>query len=223
MYRKWTYNVVSDCLCYGQSLLLAWTNPLAYRVIHTLRILNVFTVRAPGQAGRVISTNEIPTVIINVKCFRFSSIFHQIYNKNKRLVALSQRLCAGLFWANSLSVLPCQVFVSKSNICRIAQRVHRYRRHKNRLLKFVYVPAASAAHNRLLFFSFLLRPFTVLMKKTRAIKQSIIFRCLWTSLTKQQIGFNDFQSSIKITSITLLSPKTQQYAFCTHNSKGSSF
>jgi hypothetical protein len=55
---------------------------------------------------------------------------------------------------------------------------HRYRRRKNRLLKFVYVPATSAAHNRLLFF-FLLRPFTVLMKKTRAVKQSIIFRCLW--------------------------------------------
>ncbi len=40
------------------------------------------------------------------------------------------------------------------------------------------VPATSAAQNRLLFFFFLLRPFTVLMKKTRAIKQSIIFRCL---------------------------------------------
>jgi len=36
------------------------------------------------------------------------------------------------------------------------------------------VPATSAAHNRLLFFSFLLRPFIVLMKKTRAVKQSII-------------------------------------------------
>jgi hypothetical protein len=42
--------------------------------------------------------------------------------------------------------------------------------HKNRLLKFCYVPANSAAHNRLLF---LLQLFTVLMKKTRAIKQSI--------------------------------------------------
>ncbi len=37
------------------------------------------------------------------------------------------------------------------------------------------VPATSAAQNRL----FLLWPFTVLMKKTRAVKQSIIFRCLW--------------------------------------------
>jgi hypothetical protein len=39
------------------------------------------------------------------------------------------------------------------------------------------VPATSAACNRLLFFLFLLRPFTVLMKQTRqavrAIKQSI--------------------------------------------------
>jgi hypothetical protein len=39
------------------------------------------------------------------------------------------------------------------------------------------VPATSAAHNRLLFFLFLLWPFTVLMKQTRqavrAIKQSI--------------------------------------------------
>jgi len=46
-------------------------------------------------------------------------------------------------------------------------------KRKNRLLKFCYVPATSAAHNRLLFFLFLLRPFTVLMKKTRAVKQSI--------------------------------------------------
>ena len=56
-------------------------------------------------------------------------------------------------------------------------------RHKNRLLKFCYVPATSAAHNWLLFFLFLLRPFTVLMKQTRqvvcAVKQSIFLRCLW--------------------------------------------
>jgi hypothetical protein len=47
-------------------------------------------------------------------------------------------------------------------------------RHKNRLLKFCYVPLTSAACNRLLFS---LQPFTVLMKQTRqavrAIKQSI--------------------------------------------------
>jgi hypothetical protein len=54
---------------------------------------------------------------------------------------------------------------------------HRYRKMKNRLLKFCYVPATSAARNRLLFVLFLLWPFTVLMKQTRqavrAIKQSI--------------------------------------------------
>ncbi len=46
------------------------------------------------------------------------------------------------------------------------------------------VPATSAAQNRLLFFFFLLWPFTVLMKKTRAVKQSIIFRCLWLYVGK---------------------------------------
>jgi hypothetical protein len=46
-------------------------------------------------------------------------------------------------------------------------------RHKNKLLKFCYVPATSAARNRLLFF-FLLQPFTVLMKQTRIVKQSIL-------------------------------------------------
>ncbi len=40
-------------------------------------------------------------------------------------------------------------------------------RRKNRFLKFCYVPTTSAAHNRLLFILFLLRPFTVLMKQTR--------------------------------------------------------
>ncbi len=45
-------------------------------------------------------------------------------------------------------------------------------KRKNRLLKFCYVPATSAAHTRLLFF-FLLQTFTVLMKRTCAIKQSI--------------------------------------------------
>jgi hypothetical protein len=48
------------------------------------------------------------------------------------------------------------------------------KRRKNRLLKFCYLPATSAAHNRLLF---LLQPFAVLMKQTRqavcTVKQSI--------------------------------------------------
>jgi hypothetical protein len=51
--------------------------------------------------------------------------------------------------------------------------VHRYRSAKIDCLSFVYVPATSAAHNRLLFFFFLLRPFTILMKKARVVKQSI--------------------------------------------------
>ncbi len=38
---------------------------------------------------------------------------------------------------------------------------------QNRLLKVCYVPATSATLNRLLFFSFLLRPLRVLMKQTR--------------------------------------------------------
>jgi hypothetical protein len=54
---------------------------------------------------------------------------------------------------------------------------HRYRKTKNRLLKFCFVPVTSAAHNKLLFFLFLLWPFTVVMKQTRqavhVIKQSI--------------------------------------------------
>ncbi len=51
------------------------------------------------------------------------------------------------------------------------------------MLKFCYVPATSAAHNRLLFFFFLLRPFTVLMKKTHAVKQSILGSVEWFKIT----------------------------------------
>ncbi len=61
---------------------------------------------------------------------------------------------------------------------------------KYRLLKFCYVPATSAACNRLLFFLFLLRLLTVLMKQTRqvvrTIKQSIFLRCLWQTEMKLQ-------------------------------------
>ena len=53
---------------------------------------------------------------------------------------------------------------------------HRYRKSLNRLLKVCYVPATSADLIAF-FFSFLLRPLTVLMKQTRqpvhAVKQSI--------------------------------------------------
>jgi len=47
------------------------------------------------------------------------------------------------------------------------------------------VPATSASSSKakLLFFLFMLQPLTVLMKQTRqavrAIKQSILLRCLW--------------------------------------------
>ncbi len=54
---------------------------------------------------------------------------------------------------------------------------------QNGLLKVCYVPATSASLNRLLFFLFLLWPWTVLMKQTRqavhAVKQPILLRCLW--------------------------------------------
>jgi hypothetical protein len=40
MYEKWTDIEVSLCLCYCQSLSLAWTNTLAYNIIRTLRISN---------------------------------------------------------------------------------------------------------------------------------------------------------------------------------------
>jgi hypothetical protein len=63
----------------------------------------------------------------------------------------------------------------------------------NRLLNVCYVPATSTCLNRLLFF-FLLQPLTVLMKQTRqavrAVKQSILLRCLWLvqfNLSKKQI------------------------------------
>ncbi len=53
------------------------------------------------------------------------------------------------------------------------------------------MPATSAAHNRILFFLFLLQPFTVLMKQTRqavhAIKQSIFLRCLWYILNLSKL------------------------------------
>jgi hypothetical protein len=53
---------------------------------------------------------------------------------------------------------------------------------QNRLLKVCYVPCSSARLPRLLFI-FLLWPLTVLIKQTRqvvrAIKKSILLRCLW--------------------------------------------
>ncbi len=55
------------------------------------------------------------------------------------------------------------------------------------------MPATSAARNRLLFFLFLVQPFTVLMKQTRqavcAVKQSIFLRCLWSNSFDEKYFF----------------------------------
>ncbi len=88
------------------------------------------------------------------------------------------------------SFVLCQPRVAKaSNACIDIER------RKNRLLKYCYVPATSAAHNRLLFFLFLLRPFTVLMKQTRqavrTVKQSLfldVYECM-ILLTVSLINF----------------------------------
>jgi hypothetical protein len=57
---------------------------------------------------------------------------------------------------------------------------------RNRFLKVCYVPATIASLYRLIFILFLLRPLTVLMQHTkqavRAIKQSILLRCLCVGL-----------------------------------------
>ena len=76
----------------------------------------------------------------------------------------------------------------------ISSQIYPKTSKKYRLLKFCYVPATSAARNRLLFFLFLLRPFTVLMKQTRqvvrAIKLSIFFRCLCAHVCAGWFGIN---------------------------------
>jgi hypothetical protein len=46
------------------------------------------------------------------------------------------------------------------------------------------------------FCFFLLRPFTVLMKKTLAVKQSIILRCLWQQQTFQIFTLISLQKEI---------------------------
>jgi hypothetical protein len=56
---------------------------------------------------------------------------------------------------------------------------HRYRRRKNRLLMFVYVPSTSAAQNRLLFFFSDAAVYSTNEANKAGLKQSIIFRCLW--------------------------------------------
>ncbi len=75
---------------------------------------------------------------------------------------------------------------------------------KNRLLKFCYVPATSAAHNSLLFSFFLLQPFTVLIKQTRqavcAIKQSI-FLDVYGFFYLQEVSIIMMQCALKETGI----------------------
>ena len=60
---------------------------------------------------------------------------------------------------------------------------HRYRKAKNRLLKFCYVPTTSAAQNRLLFYFFAVAVYSTTEANKASLKQSIILRCLWWQLT----------------------------------------
>ncbi len=56
---------------------------------------------------------------------------------------------------------------------------HRYRKAKNRLLKFCYVPTTRAAQNRLLFnFFFAAAVYSTTKANKASLKQSIILRCL---------------------------------------------
>ncbi len=56
---------------------------------------------------------------------------------------------------------------------------HRYRKAKNRLLKCCYMPATSAAQNRLLFYFFCCGCLQYYKANKASLKQSIILRCLW--------------------------------------------
>jgi hypothetical protein len=55
MYGKWTDCIVSQCLCYCQSLSPTWTNTLAYCAIRTLQNRNVLLVWAPSLCDKLIS------------------------------------------------------------------------------------------------------------------------------------------------------------------------
>jgi hypothetical protein len=59
---------------------------------------------------------------------------------------------------------------------------HRYRKAKNRLLKFCYVPTTSAAQSRLLFYFFAAAVYSTTEANKASLKQSIILRCLWSHL-----------------------------------------
>jgi hypothetical protein len=64
-------------------------------------------------------------------------------------------------------------------------------------LSFVYVPATSTAHYKA---SFLLQPFTVLMKKTHAVKQSI-FLDVYGSAEMCSLFFHSAGTNVTIISI----------------------
>ncbi len=66
----------------------------------------------------------------------------------------------------------------ESNICLPLEWSHRYQKAKNRLLKFCYVPATSAAQNRLLFYFFAAAVYSTTEANMANLKQSIILRCL---------------------------------------------
>ncbi len=77
-------------------------------------------------------------------------------------------------------VKSCRYFISTIDI----------ERRKNRLLKFCYVTATSAAQNRLLFF-FLLRLFTILMKQIRQALSSLYSYMSMISTRLSQCVFYD--------------------------------
>ena len=102
-------------------------------------------------------------------CFCLSSLcFVTTYISNETKHFLITIHCRGQHCKSNQNI-----FMQLGFMCN-----HRYQKRKNRLLKFVYC-ARYQRSTKQASFLFLLRPFTVLMKKTRAVKQSIIFRCLW--------------------------------------------
>ncbi len=88
---------------------------------------------------------------------------------------------------------------------------HRYRRRKNRLLKFVYVPATSAA--QIGFFSSFSDVAVCSTNEANkaGLKQSIIFRCLWFiyvgKVYNVVVNKNDSKSD---SNCTCLAPWTMQ-------------
>ncbi len=68
------------------------------------------------------------------------------------------------------------IFANTVNNCLITN--HRYQKAKNRLLKCCYVPATSAAQNRLLFYFFGCGCLQYYRANKASLKRSIILRCL---------------------------------------------